>query len=64
MVNDYKRSKIRLENGTFLGLYLKKIIGKKIRVENRKLLGKYLKEGHREFGVPGNVTLQKSPGKR
>jgi len=24
-------------------------------------LGKYLKEGHREFGVPGNVFLQKKP---
>jgi len=27
-------------------------------------LGKYLKEGHREFGVPGNVFLQKSSGKK
>jgi len=24
-------------------------------------LGKYLKEGHRKFGVPENVVLQKSP---
>ena len=37
MVNDYKRSKIRLENGKFFGLYLKKDHRKKIRVENRKI---------------------------
>ena len=26
------------------------------------LQGKCLKKGHRKFGVPGNVILQKSPG--
>ena len=38
-----------------------KVFGKKIRVENCTFLGKYLKKGHREFGVPGNVILQKGP---
>jgi len=45
-----------------LGIILKNDHGKIFRVENRKFFGvKYLNEGHREFGVPGNVILQKSP---
>ena len=47
--------------GNVLGLYLTKDHREKIRVENCTFSGKYLKKGHREFGVSGNVILQKSP---
>jgi len=42
-----------------LELYLKKAIGKTFRVEIENRLANCLKDGHREFGVPGNVILQK-----
>jgi len=46
----------------FFGIILKKDHRKKIfEYKIESFFGKYLKECHREFGVPGNVFLQKIP---
>src|SRR6218665_3150305 len=55
-----KRSKIRLENGKFFGLYLKKDHRKKFWVENRKFFGKYLKNRSSGIWCTRKCYLQKS----
>jgi len=55
-----KGKKIRLENGTFFGLYLKKDHQNKFRVENSKFFGKYLKNRSSEIWRTRKCYLQKA----